>query len=81
MAENVKGVPVFVMLPLDTVNFNGSCNRKRAMNASLLALKSAGVRGVMVDVWWGLVEKDAPMNYNWSGYRELLDMVAKHGLE
>ncbi|GLJ55988.1 hypothetical protein SUGI_1201970 [Cryptomeria japonica] len=80
-AQNVKGVPVFVMLPLDTVNFNGSLNRKRAMNASLLALKSAGVRGVMVDVWWGLVEKDGPMQYNWSGYRELVDMVAKHGLE
>lgn len=77
----VKGVPVFVMLPLDTVNANGSLNRKRAMNASLMALKSAGVEGVMVDVWWGLVEKDGPCNYNWSGYRELLDMVSKHGLK
>uniref|UniRef100_A0A0C9S133 Beta-amylase n=1 Tax=Wollemia nobilis TaxID=56998 RepID=A0A0C9S133_9CONI len=76
-----KGVPVFVMLPLDTVNGNGSLNRKRAMNASLLALKSSGVRGVMVDVWWGLVEKDGPRNYNWNGYKELVDMVGKHGLK
>lgn len=77
----VKGVPVFVMLPLDTVNVNGTINRKRAMNASLMALKSAGVKGVMVDVWWGLVEKDGPRNYNWSGYKDLLDMVSRHGLK
>ena len=81
VASSVKGVPVFVMLPLDTVNANGSLNRKCSMNASLMALKSAGVEGVMVDVWWGLVEKDDPCNYNWSGYRELLDMVSKHGLK
>jgi beta-amylase len=24
-------------------------------NASLQALKSAGVEGIMMDVWWGLV--------------------------
>lgn len=81
VAASVKGVPVFVMLPLDTVNANGSLNRKRALNASLMALKSAGVKGVMVDVWWGLVEKDGPRNYNWSGYKELIDMVSKHGLK
>ncbi|KAH9317109.1 hypothetical protein KI387_018878 [Taxus chinensis] len=79
--SSVKGVPVFVMLPLDTVNFNGSLNRKKAMNASLMALKSAGVRGVMVDVWWGLVEKEGPRHYNWGGYKDLVDMVTKHGLK
>ena len=28
------------------------------MNVSLQVLKSAGVEGIMMDVWWGLVEKE-----------------------
>ncbi|CAI9771600.1 unnamed protein product [Fraxinus pennsylvanica] len=74
-------VPVFVMLPLDTISIGGNLNKTRAMNASLMALKSAGIEGVMVDAWWGLVEKDGPLNYNWEGYAELVNMVEKHGLK
>ncbi|KAH1074950.1 hypothetical protein J1N35_027278 [Gossypium stocksii] len=80
-AENNSKVPVYVMLPLDTITLGGSLNKPRAMNASLMALKSAGVEGVMVDAWWGLVEKDGPLNYNWEGYAELVKMVEKHGLK
>lgn len=76
-----NSVPVFVMLPLDTVTMGGHLNKARAMNASLMALKSAGVEGVMVDAWWGLVEKDGPMKYNWEAYVELVQMVQKHGLK
>ncbi|KAI4315180.1 hypothetical protein L6164_028020 [Bauhinia variegata] len=76
-----KRVPVFVMLPLDTVTIGGTLNKPRAMNASLMALKSAGVEGVMVDAWWGLVEKDGPLKYNWEAYAELVEMVQKHGLK
>eukprot|EP01018_Ginkgo_biloba_P037917 Gb_05994 [translate_table: standard] len=79
--EGFRGMSVFVMMLLDTVNSNGTLNRRKAMNASFLALKSAGVKGVMVDVWWGLVEKEGPGQYNWSGYKDLLDMVRKHGLK
>lgn len=50
------------------------------MNASLQALKSAGVEGIMMDVWWGLVERE-PGSYNWGGYAELLEMAKKHGLK
>lgn len=74
-------IPVFVMLPLDTVSIGGSLTKPRAMLASLMAMKSAGVEGVMVDVWWGLVEKDGPLNYNWEGYAELIKMVEKIGLK
>ncbi|KAM1024377.1 hypothetical protein ACFX13_038391 [Malus domestica] len=74
-------VPVYVMLPLDTVNHGGHLNKPRAMNASLMALKQAGVEGVMVDVWWGLVEVDGPSKYNWEGYAELVQMVQKHGMK
>lgn len=79
--HNGLRVPVFVMLPLDTISISGNLNKPRAMNASLMALKSAGVEGVMVDAWWGLVEKDGPLNYNWEGYAELVNMVEKHGLK
>lgn len=79
--DDSKRVPVFVMLPLDTVTMGGNLNKPRAMNASLMALKSAGVEGVMVDVWWGLVEKDGPLKYNWEAYAELVQMVQIHGLK
>ncbi|XP_010531694.1 PREDICTED: beta-amylase 3, chloroplastic-like [Tarenaya hassleriana] len=78
---NGSSVSVFVMLPLDTITISGNLNKPRAMNASLMALKSAGVDGVMVDAWWGLVEKDGPLKYNWEGYNELIQMVQKHGLK
>lgn len=74
------GVPVFVMMPLDSVTMNNTVNRRKAMNASLQALKSAGVEGIMMDVWWGLVERE-PGSYNWGGYAELLEMAKKHGLK
>ncbi|XP_077229336.1 beta-amylase 1, chloroplastic-like isoform X2 [Tasmannia lanceolata] len=76
-----KGVPVYVMMPLDSVTMGHGVNRKKAMNASLMALKSAGVEGVMMDVWWGLVEGESAGEYNWRGYAELLDMCRKHGLK
>ncbi|KAH6816123.1 beta-amylase 1 [Perilla frutescens var. frutescens] len=80
-AKDRKGVPVFVMMPLDSVTWNHTVNRKKAMNASLQALKSAGVDGIMMDVWWGLVEGKKPGEYNWGGYLELLEMAKKHGLK
>ncbi|CAA2965885.1 beta-amylase 3, chloroplastic [Olea europaea subsp. europaea] len=47
-------VPVFVMLPLDTISsIRGNLNKARAAYASLFKLKNAGVEGVMVDTWWG----------------------------
>ncbi|GAB2273670.1 Beta-amylase 3, chloroplastic [Dionaea muscipula] len=64
-------VAVFVMLPPETISNGGSLINPRLMNMSLKALKSAGVEGVMVDAWWGLVEKDEPLKYNWEGYAEL----------
>lgn len=75
------GVPVFVMMPLDSVTMANTVNRRKAMKASLQALKSAGVEGIMIDVWWGLVEKESPGSYNWGGYNELLEMAKKLGLK
>ncbi|XP_021772113.1 beta-amylase 1, chloroplastic-like [Chenopodium quinoa] len=79
--KHEKGVPVYVMMPLDSVKMDNTVNRRKAMNASLQALKSAGVEGIMMDVWWGLVERDNPGEYNWGGYVDLIEMAKKHGLK
>ncbi|CAJ1952243.1 unnamed protein product [Sphenostylis stenocarpa] len=76
-----KGVPVFVMMPLDSVTAGNTVNRRKAVNAAMAALKSAGVEGVMMDVWWGMVEREKPGEYNWGGYVELMEMAKKHGLK
>ncbi|KAJ4784534.1 Beta-amylase [Rhynchospora pubera] len=78
-------VPVYVMLPLDTIfkgnDGKGAVNRARALNVSMMALRSAGVEGIMADVWWGLVERDGPMKYDWEGYAELVRMAERNGLK
>ncbi|CAL0322297.1 unnamed protein product [Lupinus luteus] len=50
----------YVMMPLDSVMMENKMNRKKAISAALTALKSAEREGVMIDVWWGLVEREAP---------------------
>lgn len=89
-AEEAKGnVPVYVMLPLDTVwrqetekgVYNPVLKTPKALNECLQRLKAAGVTGVMVDVWWGMVEADSPMKYNFEAYLELLRMAALNGLK
>lgn len=79
--KSEKGVPVFVMMPLDSVKSENKVNKRKAMDASMQALKCAGVEGIMMDVWWGLVERENPGEYNWGGYAELLEMAKKHGLK
>ncbi|KFM22385.1 Beta-amylase 1, chloroplastic [Auxenochlorella protothecoides] len=75
------------MLPLDTVwllERDGGAQpvliREKAMAVGLEMLSAAGVSGVMVDVWWGIVEHAGPRRYDWSAYRRLFDAVAAKGL-
>nr|POF03082.1 beta-amylase 1, chloroplastic [Quercus suber] len=72
---------LFKMMPLDSVTMNNVVNRRKAMNTNLQALKSVGVEGIMMDVWWGLVAREATGSYNWGGYAESLEMAKKHGLK
>lgn len=46
-------VPVYVMLPLDTINADGVFRYANAkwFNAALQELKETGIHGVAVDVW------------------------------
>lgn len=51
------------------------------LRVDLVALKNAGVDGVMVDCWWGIVEGNAPKHYDWSGYRHLFNIVREADLK
>ena len=73
--------PVFVMLPLDVISRDGALQHVQALRASLHALKQIGVEGVMIDVWWGIVEREGPELYDWAAYLELLGMVRDAGLK
>jgi beta-amylase len=35
----------------------------------------------MVDVWWGIVERDGPQCYDFRGYRRLFEKIRAAGLE
>ena len=73
--------PVFVMLPLDVISRDGLLQHVQALRVSLHTLKQIGVEGVMIDVWWGIVEREGPELYDWAAYLELLGMVRDAGLK
>lgn len=82
------GVPVYVMLPLDSVwvrdvggKIVSMVKRERALQIGLRTLKRAGVKGVMIDVWWGIVERDGPRQYDFAAYRRLFELVRDSGLK
>ena len=66
------------MLPLDAVSRDGRRLRAReTAERRVRALRACGARGVMCDVWWGIVEGEAPRRYEWRGYKELVEMCAR----
>ncbi|KAK9800195.1 hypothetical protein WJX73_007313 [Symbiochloris irregularis] len=76
-----SGQGLFVMLPLDSVNHEGVFRyaASRWFLQALEHLVESGVCGVAVDVWWGAVERQA-QKYDWSGYRQLFEVVKNFGL-
>ncbi|KAM3321522.1 beta-amylase 1, chloroplastic [Capsicum chacoense] len=77
-----KGWPVFITLPIDAVSFpEGRMKRKKAMVQSFRALATGGVEGVVMEVWWGLVEKESPRVYNWQAYLEIVALAKRFGLK
>ena len=76
------------MLPLDTVwlaDRDGQkvsvVKREEALQVGLQMLKKAGVEGVMIDVWWGIVEHAGPKQYDFSAYQRLFATAAQAGLK
>uniref|UniRef100_A0A803PP18 Beta-amylase n=1 Tax=Cannabis sativa TaxID=3483 RepID=A0A803PP18_CANSA len=76
-----RGSPVFVTLPVDAVGPAGQVRRRKAMAQSFRALAAAGVEGLVMEVWWGLVERDRPRVYNWQGYLEIIALARRCGLK
>ncbi|KAK8957935.1 hypothetical protein KSP39_PZI001484 [Platanthera zijinensis] len=76
-----EGASVFVTVPANSVGQGGRISNRKAMSASLKALALAGVEGVVVEFWWGIVEGDAPGVYDWRGYTDLVSMAGHHGLK
>mmetsp|Transcript_27371 Transcript_27371/g.44557 ORF Transcript_27371/g.44557 Transcript_27371/m.44557 type:complete len:633 (+) Transcript_27371:1299-3197(+) len=75
-------LPVYVMLPLDTVLIDDYTNQQilNLDSRNFQQLKKAGAEGVMVDVWWGFCER-RPKSYDFTGYLRLIEQVAQSGLK
>ncbi|PNX81319.1 beta-amylase-like protein, partial [Trifolium pratense] len=68
-------VPIYVMLQLGVITNDNVLEDKAKLEKQLKELRAAGVDGVMVDVWWGIVESKGPQQYDWSAYRSLFQLV------
>jgi len=75
-------VPVYVMLPLKTVTDDGKglVDRNFLSNAFERLKNNAGLDGIMVDVWWGIVERNSGQ-YTWDGYLQLMELLKQVGLK
>ncbi|KAJ0920641.1 putative glycoside hydrolase, family 14, glycoside hydrolase superfamily [Helianthus annuus] len=80
-----KRVPLYVMMPIDSFGIDTTgtprIRKIKALTVSLKALKLAGVHGIAVEVWWGVVERFFPHAYNWSLYEQLFKLVSEMGLK
>ena len=76
------GVPVYVMLPLDTVKKDGSAmsNRDQILSWLTQIKTKTATKGVVLDVWWGIVQQSGPTSYNWRGYEDVAGLCAELGL-
>eukprot|EP00742_Colponemidia_sp_Colp-10_P002201 GILJ01002353.1.p1 GENE.GILJ01002353.1~~GILJ01002353.1.p1 ORF type:complete len:476 (+),score=54.94 GILJ01002353.1:113-1429(+) len=72
--------PVYVMLPLDTVNEQNQLKDPNQLRQWLSTLKGIGVTGVSMDMWWGLVEPQ-PRQYAFGAYIQLTEMIRDVGLK
>ncbi|CAA3027579.1 Hypothetical predicted protein [Olea europaea subsp. europaea] len=50
-------VPLYVMLQLGVVTRENKFPDQEKLEKQLKKLKAVGVDGVMVDVWWGIIER------------------------
>ncbi|XP_073005111.1 beta-amylase [Typha latifolia] len=74
-------IPVYVMLPLGVISFVNKLEKPEELRKQLKQLRAAEVDGVMVDVWWGIIEAKGPKLYEWGAYRQLFQMVKEEGLK
>ncbi|KAG6589184.1 Beta-amylase, partial [Cucurbita argyrosperma subsp. sororia] len=68
-------VPVYVMLPLGVITTDNELEDRDEITKQLEQLREAGVDGVMIDVWWGIVESKGANQYDWTAYRSLFKII------
>ena len=71
----------FPNIQLGVVNADNVFEDPEGLQKQLLQLREGGVDGVMVDVWWGIIELKGPKQYDWSAYRSLFKLVQECGLK
>eukprot|EP00735_Rhodelphis_limneticus_P013566 TRINITY_DN739_c0_g1::TRINITY_DN739_c0_g1_i1::g.18372::m.18372 TRINITY_DN739_c0_g1::TRINITY_DN739_c0_g1_i1::g.18372 ORF type:complete len:524 (-),score=125.20,sp/Q10RZ1/BAMY2_ORYSJ/41.11/3e-125,Glyco_hydro_14/PF01373.12/3e-62,Glyco_hydro_14/PF01373.12/1.1e-43,Trefoil/PF00088.13/2.2e-12,Trefoil/PF00088.13/1.4e+03 TRINITY_DN739_c0_g1_i1:462-2033(-) len=72
---------VFVMMALDLVTNDGYLKSPDTFKSQLSQLKSANVDGIMLDVWWGIVERSGPKQYDWKAYQDVVRIAKEVGLK
>ena len=78
-APTQTSVPVYLMMPLDTVN-SETGELGEEIPGLLQGAADVGAEGIMVDVWWGLCEPE-PNAYNFTGYLDLMQRCKTLGLK
>lgn len=68
-------IPLYLNFPINLRNYDVN-----EMKSKLNELKSKGVEGVTIDVWWSLIEK-MPYRYDFSFYKNLFEVVISTGLK
>ena len=76
-----RGSPIFVTMPVDSVYPLGQVRRRKTMSQSFKPLVATGVKGVVMEVWLGIVERDQPTLYNWQGYLGIVELARRCGLK
>ena len=64
-----------------SISNNGVLQNPNQLAQWFAQLKSGGVDGVMTDVWWGIVERNGPKNYDWTAYIQMAQLVKNAGLK
>jgi len=73
------GVNINVMLPGNVVTNDNTISNITQLQSQLALLQNSSVKGVVVPVWWGVVETQ-PQQYNWAVYDELFALINAAGL-
>lgn len=68
------------MAPLALLNDNQEIQDEWKIEAWFNKLQQGNVDGVMIDVWWGLVEQ-SPKVYKWTGYAKIFKMLKDRNLK
>lgn len=74
-------ISVYVTVPLSVFKDKNQLVNAEGLKRSLCEIKSANFDGIMVECCWGLVERENPQQYDWSGYVKLFHAIREADLK